>query len=163
MQTVSIARRPAATIPIIFMILVAAALALLAESQLKLPLRFPGHRAFYGALALGLLVGTPRAALAVFAAVVGTAVAVLAGNPLMALMWFAPAALLTIVRPRTRVVAAALVIAAGVAFGLLRYLSLTGLPHHTPELVRLGGHVGFGALGAVLARLGGRFFDGRHR
>ena len=39
----------------------------------------------------------------------------------------------------------------GLAFGALRYLSVSFGFHHTSELVRIGGHLGFGLAGALVS------------
>ncbi len=149
MPSVDTAKR-APTVPLVLAVLVCAGLALLLESQLKLSLRLPGHRAFPAALALVLLARTvPRAALIGFAAVVGALIAAVSANPLLALVWLAPAVLLAGVQPRPLAGRAAVAVGAGLALGLLRYLALAGSLHHTPDAVRLAGHLAFGALGSL--------------
>ncbi len=154
------AERRAPTIPLLLVVLSCAGLAMVLESRLQLPLRLPGHRALPGALALVLLAGAaPRAALLGFAGVVGVAVAVMAQSPLLALVWLAPATLLALGQDRSLHVRIAVAVVAGLAFGLVRYLALPDSLHHTPAVLRLAGHLAFGALGAVgVAReaLGGK-------
>lgn len=145
--------RPLPTLPLIAVTLLLAGLAVVLESQLKLPIRLPGHRAFPGALALVLLSGrAPRAMLLGFAAVVGVVIALVSQSSGLAIVWLVPATLLALARPPSLTGRFAVAVGAGLAFGLLRYLALPGALHHTPEAVRLTGHLVFGALGALGVR-----------
>lgn len=147
------ADRPFPTLPLILVTLLFAGLAVVMESQLKLPVRLPGHRAFPGAFALVLLAGrAPRTLLLGFAAVVGVVIALLSQNPLLLAVWLLPATLLAFTQPRSVALQVAVAVAAGLAFGLLRWLSLPGVLHHTPEAARLTGHLVFGALGSLGVR-----------
>ena len=163
MENVGVAARPVTWVPLVVS-LAAAALFVLAESELRLPIRGPGHRALFGAMALGLLATTsPRLILAAFGALAGIAAAMISGNPLALAVWVVPAFLLLVVRPRPEVARATIIVAAGIGLGFVRYLSTGGLPHHTPDLIRLAGHLGFGAAGGVIAALGGWWLAGRSR
>jgi hypothetical protein len=149
MQAAAAAKR-VPTVPLILAVLLFAGLALVLESQLKLPIRLPGHRAFPGAMALVLLAGrAPRAMLLGFAAAVGIVIALVAQNPSLAVVWLVPAALLALAQPRSLAGRLVVALGAGLAFGLLRYLAMPGALHHTPEAVRLTGHLLFGALGSL--------------
>jgi hypothetical protein len=148
--------RPVTSVHVVAVTLAAAALFVLAESELRLPIRGPGHRALFGALALGILAaGSPRLILAAFGALAGVAAAMISGNPLALLVWALPALLLVVARPNAELVKAVIIVAAGIALGFVRYFSTSGLPHHTPDIIRLAGHLGFGAAGGVLAAIGG--------
>jgi hypothetical protein len=163
MENVGVAARPVTWVPVVVS-LAAAALFVVAESELRLPIRGPGHRALFGALALGLLAAaSPRLILAAFGALAGVAAALISGNPLALAVWVVPAVLLLLARPRPELARAAVIVAAGLALGLVRYLATGGLPHHTPDLIRLAGHLGFGAAGGALAALGGHWLAGRSR
>jgi hypothetical protein len=149
MDTARVASRPV-TIPLIVIALLLAGLAVVVESQLKLGVKLPGHRAFPGALVLSALAfASPRTLYLGFALVVGVVIAALTSNPFVLAAWALPALLLAFVQPTSTWARVAIAIAAGLAFGLLRWLTLPEGLHHTPALIRLGGHLGFGALGAV--------------
>lgn len=151
------AAKRAPSVPMILGVLLCTGLALVLESQLRLPLRLPGHRAFPGAMALVLVASaTPRRVLLGFAAVVGLVVALVSQNAALAIVWLVPAMLLCVQQPRSVAARLAMAVGAGLAFGLARYLALPGAFHHTPEAARLAGHLLFGALGSL-----GALFDPR--
>ncbi len=139
-------------VPLLVAAVLSVGLAVLLESQLRVPVRLTGHRAFPGALALLLLAETaPGAALIGFAAAIGAGVALLAGSPLLVVVWVVPAAILVVAQGRPWSRSAWFLVGMGVLFGALRALSIA--PHHAPQLVRLAGHLAFGALGALGAVL----------
>lgn len=124
---------------------------ILFEGAIHLPIRLPGHRAFPGALAL--LVAAEAFApllLAVFASVI-PAYLVISGQygPWTLLVW-ATTALLAWRLGKTAIAQKFVYfLLCGLAFGLFSYLSKFAGFHKTPELLRVGGHLAFGALGGI--------------
>jgi hypothetical protein len=125
------------------------------ELVFDIPLKLPGHRALPGALAL-LVFAEAFAPLMIvlFAAIVSTSLLALGlgdGGPLIAAVWIGAAlALFAMMHTRLRDTPWRFLLG-GLAFGLLRYLSVLPGFHHTPELARIAGHLGFGLLGGLVA------------
>ncbi len=140
--------------PLVAAVVLCAAGAVLLESQLRIPVKLTGHRAFPGALVLLLLwEALPPLSILVFGSALGAVVALSAQEPLLFLVWAIPAACLAFWRWRAWRSSALFAIAVGLMFGLLRCFALPGVFHHTPEALRLGGHLAFGGLGALVANL----------
>jgi len=133
--------------------IVLALLAIAMETVLDVPLKLPGHRALPGAMALLVFAEAFAPILLIAFAGVVSAALVLQGTasaPLVA-VWIA-AALGIAAMGRTRLAhGAAYFLLGGLLFGLLRCLSASFGWHHTPDLVRYGGHAAFGALGGLAA------------
>jgi len=123
------------------------------ELVFDVPLRLPGHRALPGALAL-LVFGEAFAPLLMvaFAAAVTIPLLVFGDHsPLTASAWIAAAvALFGLMRTRLANSPWRFAIG-GLAFGLMRYLTVLPGFHHTPELARIAGHLGFGLFGGLVA------------
>jgi hypothetical protein len=128
---------------------------LLLETRWGFHLRFPGHRALPGALAL-LVVAESAPAWMLLAYSVAMPLLVFGlgrGDPVLIVPWLGLALLLVALqRARWRKSLWFLVVA-GLAYGALRFGVLLLGPHKTPQLVRAGGHLLFGGLGGLLAAL----------
>jgi hypothetical protein len=139
-------------LPVVIVTILFAVLAVVLEAALRVQLRLPGHRALPGALVLLVVAySMSPARLLVVAAGLGALTAAIAGAPLLVGVWLVPAILLALGRgwpARARVASG---LACGLVFGLLRCFSSPATLHHTPQLLRLGGHLAFGALGAAAA------------
>jgi len=128
-------------------------LAVAVETAFATPVRLPGHRALPGALVL-LLAAEGLAPLLLLAlAAMGPALLAALGyvSPLTVGVYLLPAMALVWWYRKPLMQGVAGFILVGLAFGLLRYLSVSFGFHHTPEFVRLGSHLAFGALGGVAA------------
>ena len=140
------------------------------ETVLAVPLKLPGHRALPGAIALLVFAEAFAPLLVLGLAATISAVLVLgqAASPLIFAVWVV-AALVVVALQRTRLAHTVFFfLAGGLVFGLLRYLAMAKGLHHTPDLIRLAGHLAFGGLGGAvsfglvrgLAPTGGK--DGAH-
>ncbi len=128
-------------------------LTLLLETVLASPVKLPGHRALPGAMTILLFAEVFTPVFLVGFALAVPAVLAAAGfaDPVMILGWLVPALLLVLLG-RTRLRQSVLYfLLVGLAFGLARYLLMLPGMHRTPEILRLGGHVAFGALGGLAA------------
>ncbi len=140
--------------PVVAAVVLCAAGAVLLESQLRIPMKLTGHRALPGALVLLLLwEALPPLPILVFGSALGAVVAWSTQEPLLFLVWAIPAACLAFWRWRGWRARAPFAIAVGLMFGLLRCFAFPGAFHHTPQAVRLFGHLAFGGLGALVAYL----------
>ena len=121
------------------------------ETAFHLPVRLPGHRAFPGALAL-LMFASAFAPLVLigFAAAV-SAVLVIGGHAtgLAIGVWVLTGFGLWALQNTRLGKTVAFFILGGLLFGFLRYASVSQGFHHTPEALRIFGHLGFGLLGGV--------------
>ena len=127
--------------------------AIAAETVLDVPMRLPGHRAFPGALALLMFTEafTPLMLLGLAALVSSFLVMAGGADPLTVVLWVsAVVAILGLYRTRLAKTVFFFAIG-GLVYGGLRYLILSHGFHHTPELVRLSGHLGFGALAGLIS------------
>ncbi len=141
------------TMPLVIAAIAMGLLTIGMETVLSVPMRLPGHRAFVGALAL-LVCAQAFAPLVLvgFAAAVSSFL-VLAGNanPLSIVVWVVAALVIWKMTTTKLNRSIALFLLCGLLFGMLRYLAMFKGFHHTPELVRLGGHLGFGGAGGLLS------------
>lgn len=123
------------------------------ESVFHQSVRLPGHRALPGALAMILVARatTPRAVVVFTLTVCGVLALLPASRVVAILPWLALLPLL-LLSQRTRFANAAwMLVGLGATFGLLRVGMLWGAVHKTPGLIRVVGHLSFGALGGGLA------------
>lgn len=132
-----------------------AGLTIALEAALHLPMRLPGHRALPGALALLLFAEVaPAWALALFASAVPLTLAALGHLTGATLVpWLTLGVCLLLLRDARFRHAGWFLLTCGLVFGALRYGALLALPHKTPGLVRLAGHLAFGGLGGLIAAL----------
>jgi hypothetical protein len=128
-------------------------LTLALETVLSVPLKAPGHRALPGALALLLFAEAfAPVVLLGFAAAISTILIFAGGQPPLVLAVWGLSALGIAALGRSPIAHKVVYfLLGGLVFGLLRYLLLSSGMHHTPELIRVVGHLGFGALGGALA------------
>lgn len=130
-------------------------LAVLLEMAFTGSLRLPGHRAFPGAFAIILLGEAFAPAILVALAAVASATLVALGFadvPIIA-AWSLLALVAGLVYRKELARSLICFVLLGLLFGLLRYAALSFGFHKTPELVRLAGHLGFGAVGGAGAYL----------
>lgn len=142
-----------ASLRLVIVALLIGGLALALETVLNVSLKLPGHRSLPGALAL-LLFAEAFAPLVLLglAAMVSTVLVVAGGQPVLALaVWGLSAGGIAILGRTPMAHKAVYFVAGGLLFGLLRYLLLSSGMHHTPELIRLAGHLGFGGLGGAIS------------
>jgi hypothetical protein len=142
-----------ASLRLVIVALLIGALALALETVLNVPLKLPGHRALPGALAL-LLFAQAFAPLVLLglAALVSTVLVVAGGQPVLVLaVWGLSAAGIAILGRTPIAQKAVYFLVGGLLFGLLRYWLLSSGMHHTPELIRLAGQLGFGGLGGAIS------------
>lgn len=128
-------------------------LTVLVELQWGVPVKLPGHRALPGALCLLVVAecATPWMLLA-YALAVPLAIAGLGGGELVLVVPWLGLALLLVASTSTRWRKHFwFMVAAGLAYGALRFGVLLLGPHKTPQLVRVVGHLLFGGLGGLLA------------
>ncbi|MCU0663062.1 MAG: hypothetical protein MUC50_12140 [Myxococcota bacterium] len=128
-------------------------LALALETVLNVSLKLPGHRALPGALALLVFAEAfaPIVLLA-FAATISTILILAGGQPTLVWVVWGLSALGIAALSRSPLAHKVVTfLLGGLLFGLLRYLCLPSGMHHTPELIRIAGHLGFGALGGAMA------------
>ncbi len=123
------------------------------EDAFHLPVRAPGHRAFSGALALLVFAEAFTPVILIGFATVVSSILVIRGDaaPAHIIVWTATAVgiwLLDKSKTQRRIL---VFVAGGLLFGLLRYLSNSWGFHHTPEIIRLAGHLGFGCAGGLLS------------
>ena len=152
MKLPAVVRPGAGVSSVTFMVLFALTTVLL-EPALSLPLKLPGHMALPGALTLLLAADVLAPAFLVGFSLIVPALLVALGHaePWTILSWVLPATLLaSLGRERWRTTLLYL-LAAGVIFGLTRYLFLLPGIHRTPEILRLSGHLLFGGLGGLVA------------
>lgn len=128
------------------------------ELASRLSLKMPGHRALPGALAILMfasMFSTPM--LVAFCIAVPCAVVLLGPGQsngwMLVAGWLVTAALAAWLTRRPFKLAALWMPAVGAMYGLMRFASLPGGLHATPNAVRLGGHLVFGLLGGVIAWL----------
>ena len=123
------------------------------ETVFHVSVKLPGHRAFPGALAM-LVFAEAFAPLMLiaFAGLVSTILVASGHAQLLAIGVWMITALAIFGVNRTKLAHSLFYfVLCGTVFGLLRYLSSSWGFHHTPEMIRVGGHMGFGALGGFLA------------
>ena len=121
------------------------------ETAFHLPVRLPGHRAFPGALALVMFAQVFAPLVLIGFATSVSAISVLGGHsPWLAMgVWILTALGLWGLKNTKIGNSIAFFLVGGLLFGLLRYLSVSKGFHHTPELMRIAGHLGFGLLGGL--------------
>jgi len=130
-------------------------LTVLLETILRGAVRLPGHRAFPGALAILLFAGMFRSWMLMAFAIAVPALLVLLGvgeahGGFVFVTWFSTAGAAA-VAARKKQPGALACLAVGALFGLLRWVSSSGVAHHTPTMVRFSGHLLFGLLGGAVA------------
>ena len=123
------------------------------ETAFHLPVRLPGHRAFPGALALLMFAQAFAPAVLIGFATIVSAILVLGGHAtwLAIGVWVLTALGLWALRNTRIGQTFAFFIFGGLLFGLLRYLSVSHGFHHTPDIIRISGHLGFGLLGGMVS------------
>jgi hypothetical protein len=129
-------------------------MALLLETAFAGSLRLPGHRALPGAFVLLLLADYLAPLLLLGFAAFTSCVLVATGyadSVTMVPVWILTATALVLVRRREFANSALCFLLTGVLFGLLRAVLGTPGFHKTPELLRIAGHVVFGAAGGLTA------------
>ena len=121
------------------------------ETAFHLPVRLPGHRAFPGALALLMFAQAfAPAVLLGFAAIVSSILVIGGHATWLALgVWVLTGLGLWALKNTKIGRTFVFFIVGGLLFGLLRYLSVSQGFHHTPEIIRISGHLGFGLLGGM--------------
>ena len=153
-QRAAVTRRPI-TVGKAALLGFAIVLTVLLETVARGAVRLPGHRAFPGALSILLFAGLfPAWMLLAFAVAVPVVLVLLgvgeAHSGLLFLAWLATAGAAAVAtrhgQPR-----ALSCLAVGALFGLLRWGTLLGGAHHTPQLVRFTGHLMFGLLAGAAA------------
>jgi hypothetical protein len=153
------------TVPLVLTAVSLGLLTIGLETVLHIPMKLPGHRAFVGALAL--LVCAEAFApliLVAFAGAVSTFLVVAGGAPPISIAVWMAAALVIWKLGGTRLQnSVAIFLLGGLVFGFFRYLALMKGFHHTPELIRLGGHLGFGGAGGLISFGIARTFSGGNR
>ena len=123
------------------------------ETVLNVPLKLPGHRAFAGATALLLF----AEALAPYLIVVLAGlislffVSVTGAEILIIPLWMVSAISIIAINKTKLAHSVVYFIFIGLIFGLLRYLFLSQGFHHTPDLIRIAGHLSFGCLGRMFS------------
>jgi len=141
------------SLPLTLVLVGAVGLVVALESAFAISVKLPGHRAFPGALALLVAAQAlaPLMLVAFAAAVSGSLVATgLVELPMVA-VWVVPALALAYFYRERAMRWIGFFILAGLAFGLARYLALSYGFHKTPNFIRLGSHLAFGALGGLSA------------
>ncbi len=124
-----------------------------AETVFHVPLKLPGHRVLPGALAL-LMFAEAFAPLALigFAAAVSSVLVMSGESPAIVIAVWVVASLGIWAVGRSRIAGRFLYfLIGGVLFGGLMFMSKMMGPHHTPNLIRAAGHLGFGALGGIVS------------
>lgn len=123
------------------------------ETVFHISVKLPGHRAFPGALALLIFAEAFAPLMLIGFAGLVSAILVTTGHAdtLAIGVWVVTAVTIYGVS-RTRLAHSLFYfVLCGLVFGLLRYLSNSWGFHHTPDAVRIGGHMGFGAIGGFMA------------
>lgn len=149
----TLVRTETLNLPLAAVLVGAVGLVVLLESAFAIPVKLPGHRAFPGALALLVAAQTlaPLMLVVFAAAVSGSLVALGLVEAPMLVVWVVPAVALAFFYKERMMRWVGFFILAGLAFGLARYLALSFGFHKTPNFIRLGSHLAFGALGGLSA------------
>jgi len=129
-------------------------LAIALETVMHSPFKLPGHRALPGVFALLLFAQAfPTAFILAFATAMPILFLLLgvATSPYILMVWIVPALLLTAIQHERVRDSLLFFLGVGLLFGALRFLSLMGGFHKTPQLIRLGGHLFFGGIGSLAA------------
>ncbi len=129
------------------------------ESAFHIPVKLPGHRAFVGALALLTFAEAFAPVMLIGFAGMISAILVLGMNahPLTAVVWVSAAIVIWLLgktrrtRVRSHAYTAAYFLLCGLLFGLFRYLAMMKGFHHTPEVIRMAGHLGFGSFAGLIS------------
>jgi hypothetical protein len=145
--------RDTSTMPLVVAALSLGLLTIAMETVMHVPMKIPGHRALPGALALLVFAQafTPLILLAFAGAVSSMLVLTGHADPISIGVWMVAALAIWRMSGTKLERSVALFLLGGLLFGLLRYLSLMKGFHHTPEIIRLGGHLGFGGVGGLLS------------
>ncbi len=145
--------RESSTMPLVVAAVALGLLAIAMETVLHVPMKLPGHRALPGALALLIFAQAfaPLMLLALAGAVSSILVLMGHGDPISIAVWMVAALAIWRLSGTKLERSVTLFLIGGLLFGLLRYLSMMKGFHHTPELIRLGGHLGFGGIGGLLS------------
>jgi hypothetical protein len=133
------------------------------ETVFNMPVKFPGHRAFPGALALLVFAEAfAPLALLLFAGVISAFLVAAGGAPMVIVAVWLVAAFLIYAISNTRLAKTIFFfVIGGLIFGGLRYLAFFKGFHHTPELIRLAGHLSFGGLAGLISFGACRGFSSR--
>jgi hypothetical protein len=155
--------RETSTMPLVAMAVSLGLLTIAMETVLHVPMKLPGHRALPGALALLVFAQAfaPLIMLALAAAVSSTLVLMGHGDPISIAVWMVAAVAIWRMSGTKLERSVVFFLLGGLLFGLLRYLSMMKGFHHTPDMIRLGGHLGFGAAGGLVSYGITRVFGGK--
>ncbi len=142
------------TVPQAVVLLGLVGMSFLLETAFAGAIRLPGHRALPGAFVLLLLADYLAPLLLVgFAGVTSVVLAATGFAESMTLIgvWLVTAGLIVLARRKEFGKTALCFLLMGILFGFLRSISNAPGFHRTPEILRLAGHLAFGATGGLAA------------
>ena len=145
--------RDTSTMPLVVAAVSLGLLTIAMETVLHVPMKMPGHRALPGALALLVFAQAfaPFMMIALAGAVSSILVLLGHGDPISIGVWMVAAVVIWRMSGTKLERSVIYFLLGGLLFGLLRYLSTVKGFHHTPEIIRLGGHLGFGTAGGLVS------------